>query len=164
MTTNNTNNNEPQVTCNICNAQFNASDARSAYNTEGEEVLICVRCSELHTSPCDSCHDDLFNDALRNVFDGNSVCNDCYNEHYGLCSICECDVHRDYLSWDMGREEYICDDCIKEKQLIWCESCESFLDNPHKDRNRKKARSSAGAYKLRAQFVTKDNKLYFTLT
>ena len=114
-------------TCGCCDEQFSVDQDQICYDgdkrvfetpcsMETEDGLVCESCYEDQYSICDYCNKRINHEFSAYIQDLNEViCHDCYeNGEIALCS--KCDQHYEKDDLEIHECEFICKDCLKEKE------------------------------------------------
>jgi hypothetical protein len=67
---------------------------------------------------CDDCGDYFLSRAYDRytTASGDTICEDCRNDHYSYCSVCDELYHEDDMHWDDDEDAWFCNDCWDESR------------------------------------------------
>ena len=112
-------------TCDCCGERFAEDELYSAFDANGNEVLVCQSCLDDEYGYCNDCGCYYHNDALNVAQGGRTVCNDCLELHYTQCEVCGEWVNTAYTHTAIdadGTEIEVCPNC-SDQHFEWCEDC-----------------------------------------
>ena len=102
-------------------------DGNGKLNTSDGDVIRSCDGNALNECSCYNCGARIDEDNCQCDPNGNILCDNCYNENYFYCEICEETYDReDMVNCD---DNCYCSDCAERKGYYLCESCNEY----HKD-------------------------------
>jgi hypothetical protein len=79
-------------------------------------------------SVCCVCGCSLSDDDPRTDDDGDSYCEDCYNDRYTQCDDCNCECLSDTITYLDRLDRYVCESCLRD-DYTYCQHCEDYVEN-----------------------------------
>lgn len=120
---------ENYTQCEDCGEYVLSGDMIKAADSYGNTIYICESCAENYEI-CYDCNRLVHRNNLNYLESGVDVCNNCLNEYYGRCEICDelhslDDVH---LAIDAeGNEIEICETCAEYEGYEICIACGRYV-------------------------------------
>ena len=118
--------NESKPQCYECGDHYDDDDLTTAFDSNGDGVLVCNDCLENHYYYCEVCNEYHHIDCI-NCIDDQYVCDNCRDEYYEQCEDCDewCERGDMHCVHDSnGDEIYVCDRCIDN--YVLCENCDEY--------------------------------------
>lgn len=78
---------------------------------------------------CVDCGNSISDGNERTNENGETYCENCYNETYQCCDCCREDHDRDDVYWIDGRGEYMCNRCLQHNGYEECHHCGEWHDD-----------------------------------
>lgn len=91
------------------------------------DYFYCERCSE-DIGHCENCGETAFQDDLHYVTDEGDYCDNCFDQIFRSCDICEEDFRREDGYYIEGDTEYVCPSCW-EDDVGSCSQCGNSFRN-----------------------------------
>jgi hypothetical protein len=99
----------------------------------GETMMVCADCArELGFVQCDECGEWVPEDESYTTADGDTICEECYEEDYGTCEDCGEIVRLDDLTRvnpETREESWVCEDCLG--RYTRCDDCGEYFSGDH---------------------------------
>lgn len=78
---------------------------------------------------CGCCQDECSTNDNWYEVHNETICDDCFEEHYRICDDCEDADLAEHMNWCEYTGVYFCEGCTNN--YFWCENCDEWFPNGH---------------------------------
>lgn len=91
---------------------------------EGHIIDSTFYCNECSVE-CSECGEYILKEVAKETYDGDFICEDCYEDNYYTCENCGKVCHLEDCYWIADEEKYVCNKCLDN--YYKCEACHKYF-------------------------------------